>query len=88
MLQERLDAKELGTEFDVQKDRMNGQITNHKRPPTYPEYCPVTLALKIIARAQILGYGEPEDPLCVGWRARERGPFWTIKDPWGAILTP
>jgi hypothetical protein len=64
-LRRRRDAKELGTEFDVQKNRMNGQITNHRRLPTYPAYCPVNLALKIVTRAEILGYDEPDDPLCV-----------------------
>ena len=59
-------VKQLGTQFEVQKNRMNGQEIDHARlPATFAAYCPVELGLKILARADYLGYDRPDDPLCV-----------------------
>lgn len=65
VLQRRAEAKDLGTEYDVQKNRMNGQIITYNRILEYPEACPVENGLNIVARAQVLGNTEPDDPLCV-----------------------
>ena len=64
-LKQRRSIRKLGIEYDVQKNRCNGQIIAYLRLPTQPIWCPVELALNILARAQILGFDEPEDPLCV-----------------------
>jgi len=64
-LTNRARALALGTEFDVQKNRMNKQIIKHAALPAHPEYCPVRLGLLIVARAQFLGKTDPLDPLCV-----------------------
>jgi len=51
--------------YDIQKNRMNNQIIKFDRVDGHPDYCPVQLALCILARAEVLGYTDPEDPLCV-----------------------
>lgn len=53
-----------GNEFDVQKNRQNGQIIFYKRVLAHPEYCPVEAQISIYARAVELGQGD-EDPLCI-----------------------
>ena len=55
-----------GVEFDVQKNRMNGQIIKFSRlSRRFKHYCPVENQLDILTRASHLGFTEPEDPLCV-----------------------
>ena len=58
----------LGQEFDVQKNRMNGQIICIGRLPSLPEYKdfdPVENGLQLLARCDALGFTDPESPLCV-----------------------
>ena len=64
-LRDRKLIKKLGTLYDIQKNWMNGQIIKFERVLGHPNYCPVELALRILARAQVLGYVDPEDPLYV-----------------------
>ena len=63
-LVERARIEELGTEYEVQKNRRNGQIIWFRRERRYPLHCPVIRSLKLVWRAETLGQG-PEDPLCV-----------------------
>ena len=53
------------TQYDVQKNRMNGQIISYRRLDGQPDYCAVENMLEILTRAQVLGNTEPEDTLCV-----------------------
>ena len=65
-LQQRDLNERIATEYDLQKNRMNGQILSYARLPfEHRAYCPVVLGLNIVARAEVLGNTEPEDPLCV-----------------------
>jgi hypothetical protein len=57
-------AFEVGVQFDIQKNRMNGQIIWFQRDNTFPDYCPVRISLNLLWRAQTLGQGA-DDPLCV-----------------------
>ena len=63
-LQERDLSQKFGTEYDVQKKRMNGQIILYARVVLHPKYCPDVLGLNIVARAEVLGNTGPDDP-CV-----------------------
>jgi hypothetical protein len=56
--------EEVGTEYDVQKNRCNGQTPWFHCERRHPQYCPVQLALKLVWRARTLGQKE-DDPLCV-----------------------
>ena len=65
-LRQRNLADRIGTEYDIQKNRMNGQILSYARlSEEHKAYCAVDLGLNIVARAELLGSTEPEDPLCV-----------------------
>jgi len=65
-LRQRELAARIGTEYDIQKNRMNNQILSYARLALeHQDYCPVVLGLNIVARAEVLGKTEPEDPLCV-----------------------
>ena len=58
-------AQQLGQEYDIQKNRMNGQIITVHREPAFPPFCPVELGLDIVEMAMALGAKEPDDPLCL-----------------------
>ena len=58
-------AQAVGTEYDVQKNRMNGQIITLNREPEYPDFCPCEVSLDIVEMAMALGAKEPDDPLCL-----------------------
>ncbi|KAL7527743.1 hypothetical protein ACHAXR_002105, partial [Thalassiosira sp. AJA248-18] len=59
-------AAKIGTEYDIQKNRMNGQIIVFVRlSAEYRRYCPVVAGQNIVTRAEVLGNIKPEDPLCV-----------------------
>ena len=64
-LSRRRYVRKLGIEYDVQKNRCNGQIIAYLRLPDISVWCPIERALSILARAQVLGCRDPEDPLCV-----------------------
>lgn len=64
-LRNRVGVNKLGTQYDVQKNRMNGQIVCVVRLLDYPDYDPVDCGLNIVARASHLGFTDPDDPLCV-----------------------
>ena len=65
-LSNRRKVSHSGVEFDVQKNRMNGQIIKFTRlSRRFKHYCPVENQLDIMARAAYLGSTDPEDPLCV-----------------------
>ena len=64
-LRNRRKIKIGGQRYKVQKNRMNGQVITQKCCPEYPEYCSPTNMLEIVSRAEMLGYAEPNDPLCV-----------------------
>ena len=71
------------TEYDVQKNRMNGQIISYKRLQKgrgHRHYCPVENMLDILARAQMLGKTEAEDPLCVYHDDKKKVVFLTGDD--------
>ena len=63
LLQKHL-AFKVGIQFDIQKNRMNGQIIWFQRDNTYPDYCHVRISLNLLWRAQTLGQGA-DNPLCV-----------------------
>ena len=54
----------LGTLYEMQKNRMNGQVLWYQREPRFPDYCPVCLGLNLVWRAGVLGQ-TGDDPLCV-----------------------
>ena len=58
------ECKEVGPEYEVQKNRRNGQIIWFCRERRCPEYCPVILSLRLVWRAETLGQ-KGDDPLCV-----------------------
>lgn len=60
----RAQIEEVGPQYDVQKNRRNGQIIWFRREPRYPKYCPVAISLKVLWRAITLGQG-PDDPIFV-----------------------
>ena len=64
-LARRRHVRKLGIEYDVQKNRCNGQIIAYLRLPEVSVWCPVERALSVLTRAQVLGLRDPEDPLCV-----------------------
>ena len=46
--------KDLGTEYDIQKNRRNGQVIYSRQENKYPDYCPICLgfgAALIMARS-------------------------------------
>ena len=57
--------EKFGTEYGVQKNRMNGQIIVYAKVVFHPKYCPVVLGLNIVARAPVLGNTGTNDSLCV-----------------------
>ncbi len=61
--------EELGTEYDVQKNRRNGQIIWFCRERRYPKHCPVVRSLRLVWRAETLGQ-KHDDPVCV-YRAKD-----------------
>ena len=74
-LANRAQVHATGQEYDVQKNRQNGEEITVARlapndaldagPMTTKELCGVENTLEIKTRAIMLGYSEPEDPLCV-----------------------
>ena len=58
-------AQQLGQQYDIQKNWMNGQIVTVHREPAFPPFCPVELGLNIVEMALALGAKDPEDPLCL-----------------------
>ena len=44
---------------------MNGQIISYQCLEGQPDYCAVEKMLEKLTKAQVFGYTEPEDPLCV-----------------------
>ena len=58
-------AHKLGQQYDIQKNRMNGQIITVNREPAFPPICPVELELNIVESALALGAKNPDDPLCL-----------------------
>ena len=55
---------QVGTCYDIQKNRRNGQILWYHKDVSNPDYCPVVRALSLVRRAISLGQS-PSDPLCV-----------------------
>ena len=65
-LRHRRKVSASGVEFDVQKNRMNGQIITFVRlARRFKHYCPVENQLDILDRAVYLSFKDPGDPLCV-----------------------
>ena len=63
-LRDRAQVQRTGHQYDIQKNRQNGQIIAYVRVTSHPEYCPVEIGLNICERALQLGQGH-DDPLCV-----------------------
>ena len=66
-LADRKRVHKLGQQFDIQKNRMNGQIISVGRLPTQPEYKdfdPVENGLNLLERCNTLGFTDPDTPLC------------------------
>ena len=78
-LRNRVGVNKLGTQYDVQKNRMNGQIVCVVRLLDYPDYDPVDCGLNIVARASHLGFTDPDDPLCVCTRRATRCTILLVK---------
>ena len=55
----------VSTEYDIQKNRVNGQLISFVREPRFPALCPVSIALAIVRLATELGASQCQDPLCV-----------------------
>jgi len=55
---------QVGTRYDIQKNRNNGQVLWYHRDTLNPDYCPVVRALSLVRRAIRLGQSS-SDPLCV-----------------------
>jgi hypothetical protein len=55
----------ISTEYDIQKNRVNGQIISFVREPRFPALCPVSISLDIVRLAADLGASHSLDPLCV-----------------------
>ena len=65
VLRNRTLAMSLGTEYDVQKNRMNNQVITFNREPTTPAFCPVEIGIDIVELAIALGAKDDSDPLCL-----------------------
>ena len=63
-LRDRARVQRAGLQYDIQKNRQNGQVIAYVRVASHPAYCPVELGLDICHRAIQLGQGT-DDPLCV-----------------------
>ena len=59
------DIVRFAMEYDIQKNRVNGQLIMFARKDRFPEFCPVRLALSIVQLATDLGASAPEDLLCL-----------------------
>jgi hypothetical protein len=70
---------DVGTQFDVQKNRVNGQVMYFRREDDFPRYCPVRAGLRLLWRARTLGQG-PNDPICVYLSEDKEKFFLTGKD--------
>lgn len=55
---------QVGTRYDIQKNRNNGQVLWYHRDTLNQNYCPVVRALSLVRRAIRLGQSS-SDPLCV-----------------------
>ena len=51
-------AEQVGQQYDIQKNRMNGQIVTQNRDRECPKLCPVELSIDIILLARNLGGGD------------------------------
>ena len=40
--------EDLGTEYDIKKNRRNGQVVYFRREKKYPDYCPIRLGLRLL----------------------------------------
>lgn len=69
---------EIGTEYDIQKNRVNGQVVFFRREDKYPAFCPVRRGLSLVRRAVDLGQ-ESHQPLCV-YRDAKGKHYLTRKD--------
>lgn len=58
-------VQKVSTEYDIQKNRVNGQLISFVREPRFPALCPVEIALAIIRLATDIGASQCLDPLCV-----------------------
>jgi hypothetical protein len=58
------ESEEVGPEYDVQKNRRNGQIIWFRRERRHPKCCPVRIGHRLVWRAEALGQ-QQDDPLCV-----------------------
>lgn len=79
ILSSREDAADIGHRYEVQKNRMNGQVIKYHRVPNYPQYCAVELGISIVERAHNLGQGL-DDPLCVYQDSKGRKRYLTGTD--------
>ena len=55
----------ISTEYDIQKNRVNGQLISFVREPRFQSMCPVCISLSILRLAVDLGASCSTDPLCV-----------------------
>ena len=59
------EAQQVGQEYKVQKNRMNGQIVSQARNTRYPDLCCVETSIEIIKLAAACGANQPNESLCV-----------------------
>ena len=69
---------QVGTRYDIQKNRNNGQVLWYHRDTLNQNYCPVVRALSLVQRAIRLGQSS-SDPLCVYLKNGEKV-FLTAND--------
>ena len=72
----------FATEYDIQKNRVNGQLITFARDNNHPKLCPVLIALEIVRMATELGATNPFDPLAIYKDDCNQTPFLT-----GAAIT-
>lgn len=76
-LSNRNSVNKVGTEYDIQKNRCNGQEVTYTRQDRFSDFCPVEISLDIVDSAKKLGYTNELDPLCV---YRKNGEVYYLTD--------
>ena len=70
-------AQQVGQEYEIQKNRQNGQIVSQSRNTRCPDLCCVETSIEIIKLAAACGADQPNDPLCVYEKNRGEIEFLT-----------
>ena len=65
VIEDRDLAEQMGQQYEIQKNRMNGQIVTQNRDHECPKLCAVKLSIDVIVLAKNLGAKNPVDLLCL-----------------------